>query len=233
MVLPEIRRLQSSHQARVKAHKVQLFPRAEGRIKECLLHFRKKQGIIIVELVAAVAPQGTAAVIPADQRVVVRRIIVVTEVEEGREGLLIAHVRILRRMGHDALLFSAGEVQHVVVLGRNVSGPLSAPAGIDEEVGVPEIEPRALHFPQVLRGRAVTALKIRAHHIDHDRVVLLLRRKGGVDLRERRIPGILGLVLRGEGAAVGAVLRAFRRASGACAAAARSRIRPFRGRRAF
>ena len=92
VVLPQGRILQGSHQARVKTDPVQFFALAELRSVHGSAQFVQKQTVVTEQLIASVAPQRSAAVVPQDQRVVLRRVIARAVVDELRQRLRRAHV---------------------------------------------------------------------------------------------------------------------------------------------
>ena len=110
VVLPQPCALQASHKAGVKSHPVEpeallsvLLLSEHGRIHGAAQFFQEK-AVIFKQLIAPVSPQRSAPVVPQDQSVVLRRIILRAVIHKLRQRLRDSHVRALIRMGDDPLL---------------------------------------------------------------------------------------------------------------------------------
>ena len=126
--------------------------------------------------------------IPQNQGVVLRRIILVAEIQKLCQGLRLAHVGISLCPGDDPFAALFGHVQNGVAVTGNVRDPSHASARVNHYIVVVIRQVRLVDLRNILGGVAIAALQVGADHVDHYGVELLLR------LLNLRVPAVFCLI---------------------------------------
>ena len=128
---------------------------------------------MLKQLIAAEAEQRAAAVIPADQAVLLRGIVSGGIIQEVQQGLGIAHIH---RLAGDCHFFHgiAGCVQGIyrIHVASDIQAPAGSTAGIDQQVVILAGQAAVQHLQNILGGITALALQIGANHIHQHRVIL-------------------------------------------------------------
>ena len=192
---PQLRVLQRSHKTGIKADPVQ-FPAASApgsigrfivtRSAVCVLarsavskdgpvhgaaQFFQQKAVIFEEFIAPVSPERTAAVIPQDQAVVLRRIVFRTVIDKLRERPGRPHIRADFSPRDDPVRILRGHIQHIVARAGNIAHPAPAAARIHKKIRLLKVQPCLFHFRHIVGGGPVAALQIGSHYVDHHGVV--------------------------------------------------------------
>ena len=166
---PEPGIFQTAHQAGVKADKGKLLLPGEDRLFHGLPHLLQQQGILIKQLIAAIAPDRACSVVPEEEDILVRRIIISTEIHKTDQGGGVAHIGIPLCFRHDPVLLSCpGHIQYTVGGAGDAAVPFLGAARADNDIGPVIIHTRFHDLPQVPGTGTETGLQVGADHIDHD-----------------------------------------------------------------
>ena len=169
---PETGIFQTAHQAGVKPYKSQFLLPGEDRLFHGLPHLLQQQGILIKQFITAIAPDRTCSVVPEEEDIPVRRIIVGTEIHKTDQRGGMAHIRIPFCFRHDPVLCSRpGHIQYTVGGTGNTAVPFLGAARADNDIGPAIVHARFRNFPQVPGTGTKTGLQVGADHIDHDGAV--------------------------------------------------------------
>ena len=129
------------------------------------MQFLHRQVVRIVQLVPAHAVHRAAAMVPENQRVLVRRIFLRAEGQQRRQRLAGPHAHAFESIHHaQGIPERHIDAQRVR---RQVHLPGARPAGHHQQVDLFRVVPAPGHFQQVRRGGAAAAFQIAAAHIDH------------------------------------------------------------------
>ena len=171
------------------------------------------QTVIAEKLIDAKSIDRSVAVIPEDQAVVFRRIIIYSKPQELCQSLLGSHVGVAVCSTDDPVVFPSGQIQHTVAVTGYISEPFTRAACIDDDVIFLKINAGRQHLLQVVSGRAAVGLQIGADHIDKDCIVF--GRSGQIIPCKRnfRVLRLLDLIGRCHGPAVIITFRSGRRIS--------------------
>ena len=133
---PEFGVLDRSHQAGVKADPVQMGVPAIGERRR--VHggadLSELQAVIAEKFIYTKAVDGSVAMIPEDQAVMLCRVIGCSDLQELCQGLRGTHVGVSVCSTYDPVIFSPGQIQHAVAVTGDIAEPFACAACIDDHV---------------------------------------------------------------------------------------------------
>ena len=143
--------------------------------------------------------------IPQNQRVMIRWVIVGHKIDKGAQGHCGAHVRVFLRPRYHARRLASGHVDDTVVGTGHVGIPPHAAARIQDQVRLGIIQSGRLHLAHIRAGASRIGLQIGPDHVDHDRIILRSCRKVRCYLVDHRVLRVEYLVFLSQLARIGVI----------------------------
>ena len=167
-----VRDLRRAHEARVEADPGQLFlsrgqPKGAHCVVQPVRQLRQRQPVHAEQLIPAEALQRSAAVIPEDQGIPFRRIMLPGVAHQKAQRPLPAHVP--QGAVPDRPLPAGPDLQNAAFLRAVSHLPPGGSPGHDQEAHLLRGEGSLHHFPDIRRGGSVLAFQVAAAHVDHQR----------------------------------------------------------------
>ena len=160
--------LEGRHQAGVESDEVEFHAAGFERFG----HFVGGHRVVRVDLIATIAGNTAATVVPEDEHVAVRRSLFRRELDERGEGLRFGHRGALQRLealqaaGRGAPAFDVPAAHDIVL-------PAPGTAGLDDDVQVLVTAVRMEDLIEVHRGHTGLGLEVGADDVEHQRDFVL------------------------------------------------------------